>query len=598
MATTFNEEYLKALGERGLALVSKRSAIQMEMNAEARRKDLEQILFGDSQNYGIVSILSILHGQIWLASGRKTSKPILHDFDQAKTQYQSDFALSVTPAGDGAGGLHPPQNDNPEAGQDDVDINSAWLTDHGLEDSPSGTGVIQFAQFLAGAIGSAASANSDGRGPYTTQSEAQAQAAIDRGSGLLGLRTENSEIYSTGTGQDTHWWVGQNGIDTPDNFTVKDNILNALSDTQNGLSILLDCLPQEQSMLAGDKGDILQEFHVDLPDDTGLAQTVLDTQDFIDRIQSYRDYFGQFSDPSPSGNRADINSRLSEVIAFTSEIYSTLNDRVNQILSLAGDALSGTNKSLVFWVSETAAKPDGPYSMILAAQDVLTQVEDDIQKKDSRLSLFTTDYSQWIETPVINSIYNRAVAGLDQETIVRWEMDIIWNLVMSANKYRLLSKPLSQIPGINNDPWDDSCGEWIADVLSSGFLRNIVAKTPPAETTFFRLAAYDTSQGDSGDFARMDIMDTQSPQSDIVSEPVSFIQVDNTEAGQSVIQVPPDAGLKERDFLWIDGNIAQIIAVLDDMYALDTDYGTIASVQKLAGCYYVLPSAAVSDPEE
>jgi hypothetical protein len=168
-------------------------------------------------------------------------------------------------------------------------------------------------------------------------------------------------------------------------------------------------------------------------------------------------------------------------------------------------------------------------------------------------------------------------------------MDIIWNLIMSANKYKLLSKPLSQIPGMNNDPWDDSSGEWITNVLPSNFLRNIVSKTPPAETTFFRLAAFDTSLGDSGDFSRMDNINTQSFQSDIVSGPIEFIQVNNTESGQSVIQAAPEAGLKERDFLWVDGAIAQIMTVMDDQYALDTDYGTISSVQKLTGCYFVPP---------
>jgi len=55
-------------------------------------------------------------------------------------------------------------------------------------------------------------------------------------------------------------------------------------------------------------------------------------------------------------------------------------------------------------------------------------------------------------------------------------------------------------------------------------------------------------------------------------------------------------GLKERDFLWIDGDtIAQVMAVMDDKYALDTDYETISSVQKMFGVYFVAPSPI---PEE
>jgi hypothetical protein len=124
MAATFNEEYQKALGERGLALASKRFVVQMGIDANVLRDDLEKILFGDGVNYGIVSVLSLYYAQIYQGQGRKTSKPPLHDSVLAQSRYREDFALSVTPQGDGAGGLHPPQADNPSAGQDDVDVNS------------------------------------------------------------------------------------------------------------------------------------------------------------------------------------------------------------------------------------------------------------------------------------------------------------------------------------------------------------------------------------------------------------------------------------------------------------------------------------------
>lgn len=67
MATTFNAEYQKALGERGLALAGKRFAVQMGIDANKRREDLETILFGDGINYGIISIISLYYAQIyWL----------------------------------------------------------------------------------------------------------------------------------------------------------------------------------------------------------------------------------------------------------------------------------------------------------------------------------------------------------------------------------------------------------------------------------------------------------------------------------------------------------------------------------------------------
>jgi hypothetical protein len=192
----------------------------MGIDTNAGREDLEKILFWDGFNCGIVSILSLYYAQIWQGQGRKTSKPLLHNFDLAKSQYQAYFASSVTVAGDGAEGLHPPQADNPSAEQDDTDVNSIWLTTHGLDIDPTDTGINQLVQTLLDTIGLATSANGDGRGPYTTQVLAQAQSAKDKGSGVLGLRTENSEVYSTGT-KTLQWWIGQNGVDAPDSYAMK-----------------------------------------------------------------------------------------------------------------------------------------------------------------------------------------------------------------------------------------------------------------------------------------------------------------------------------------------------------------------------------------
>jgi hypothetical protein len=593
MPTTFNDEYKKALGERGLALKGKRSAIQMGVEADSRRIDLEKILFGDSTNYGVVSILSILYNQIWLGVGKQTSKPILHAPAIAKSQYQVDFDLSVTAGGDGSGGLHPPQTDNPDAGQDEVDPNSTWLTDHALEANPSGTEFLQLTQILTSLIGAVASVNGDGRGPYVSQVVAQAQAQIDRGSGILALRTENSEVYSTGTSP-VQWWIGQNGIDTPDNFTFGSGLNTALTNLKTILDSFTDCLQQEQDMINGVNGAIIQEFHVDLPDDSSALEVLIpQMQSYSDQLQEYIDYFNQFSDPSPSANQSEINNKLSAVISYLSSVNLTISDRVNTIPGLLGDANSGVNKHLTFWISAVVAKPDGPYAMITSAQDMLAQAQINLETKDDNLKFFTSDYSEWIESPPIQQIYNRAVLNFDQQTVNRWETHILWNLILSANKYKILSRPFSQLlPALSNDPWDDSSGQWITDVLPTNFLSNLLTIPPPTETTIFRIIAYDTSQGDSGDLDRMDDFDTQSPQSDIVSGPVAFTQLANTEVGQSVIQVDASAGLKERDFLWINGDmIAQVMAIVDDQYALDTDYGTISSVQRMFGVYFIAPSS-------
>jgi hypothetical protein len=593
MAITFNDEYQKALGERGLALVSKRFAIQMDVDANILRDDLEKILFGDGINYGIVSVLSLYYAQIWHGQGRKTLKPLLHDFSLAKSQYQANFSLSVTPAGDGVGGLHPPQTDNPAAGQDDVDVNSIWLTTHGLDTDPTGTGINQLIQTILNTIGVAASTNGDGRGPYTTQ--ALAQAAQDRGSGLLGVRTENSEVYSTGT-TTLQWWIGQNGIDTPDNSILKPALISGLTNIRDGLNGMVSLFQTTLAILQGTSRIILDEFKVELPvgDIPALASTISQFQNFSSEIQRYINYFDQYSDPSPSAECSAINARLENVKTYVQNIVNGVNNRCEGIPTLMGNVSSGLNKYLTHWIAKVVKKPDGPYAMILGAQEMLAMAETNLQKKNDNLNFFEQNRKRWLEVTFIQAVYDRAVLGLDQ-SLKRIEVDIMWNLIQAANKYKVLSKPFSEIPiPLSNAEWDESSGVWITNKLESGFLNNVRTVLPPTVTTVFRVISFDTNEGDAGDFQRIDAFNTKSNQTDIISEDLPFNQQPNA-AGfdgimRSVVLFNEETAkqIKERDFLWLnESEIAQIIGISDSNYMLDTDYGTIASIRKLTGLYYV-----------
>lgn len=602
MAAAFNEEYEKALGERGLALMSKRFAVQMGIDANARREDLEEILFGDEAgNYGIVSILSFYYAQIYQGQGKKTSKPLLHDFAMAKTQYQADFTLSVTPEGDGAGGLHPPQAGNPAAGQDDADVNSIWLTNHGLEDNPSGTGINQLIQTLLDTIGVAASANGDGRGPYASQALAQTQAAQDRGTGLLGLRTGNSEIYSTGTSPNLQWRIGQNGIDAPDNYASKADLISALTNVLNGLNSITSLFQTALSALQGTGSAILSEFKVELPADDidALNQAIAQFQGFSAAVQGHIDFFNQYSNPSPSADRAAISSRLESMKAGLQTIVDGVNARCDAVPALMGNASSGLNKHLIHWAAEAVKKPDGPYAMILGAETMLAMAETNIQKKNENLNFFEQDRDFWMEPAGIQAIYDRAVMNPDQ-SINRFETDIMWNLVQAANKYKVLSKPFSEIPlPLSNNAWDESSGTWAVNKLASGFLNNTLTITLPTETVMFRIVSFDTDEGGAGDFQRTDAFNTKSKQTDIVSEYLPFTQEADAPGPdgvkRSVVSFDEVTAkrVKERDFLWLnESDIAQVIGISDSNCMLDTDYGTIASLRKLTGLYYTAPAAA------
>jgi hypothetical protein len=604
MAATFNEGYQKALGERGLALVSKRFAVQMGIDANKRREDLEQILFGDGMNYGIVSVISLYYAQIYQGQGKKTSKPLLHDTGQAKTQYQADFTQSVKPEGDGAGGLHPPQADNPAAGQDDVDVNSLWLSTHGLDIIPGETGINQLVQTLLNTIGVAASENEDGRGPYATQALAEAQAAQDRGSGMLGSRSENSEIYSEGTAPDLQWWIGQNGIDAPDNYALKAVLISGLRDLRDGINGMASLYQTTLAVLQGEGRAILDEFRVELPeqDVSALAEAVALFQNFSLIILGHIDFFDQYGDPSPDTERATINARLEDVKAYVETIVNEVNSRCDGIPALLGNASRGINKHLTHWVAEVVRKPDGPYAMILGAEIMRAMAESNIQKKDDDLHFFEQDRNRWIEATVIQAVYDRAVLDLDQ-TVKRVETDIMWNLIQSANKYRVLSKPFAEVPlPLSNAEWDESSGAWVTDKLESGFLNNMLTVTPPVETTIFRIISFDTDEGDAGDFQRTDAFNTKSKQTDIISDALPFAQeVDapgTDGVKRSVVSFDESTAkqVRERDFLWLnESEIAQVIGISDSNYMLDTDYGTITSLRKLTGLYYVAPVPTVPE---
>jgi hypothetical protein len=354
------------------------------------------------------------------------------------------------------------------------------------------------------------------------------------------------------------------------------------------------------AMLQGVNRVMLDEFKVELPveDIPVLSSVISQFKTFASTVQEYLDFFNQYSDPSPETERSAINARLENVKTFVQTIVTGVNSRCDGIPALMGNTSSGLNKHVTHWIAEVVKKPDGPYAMILGARDMLTMAETNIHKKDENLHFFERDHNLWMEPTLIQAIYDRAVMNLDQ-TINRFETNIMWNLIQSANKYKVLSKPFSEIViPLSNAAWDESSGVWVTDKLKSGFLNNTLTINPPKVTTVFRIISFDTAEGVAGDFQRADAFNTKSKQTDIISGVLSFTQQSCFPGPdgimRSVISFGEEAGkqVKERDFLWLnESEIAQVIGISDSNYMLDTDYGTIDSLRKLMGLYYVAPIA-------
>jgi hypothetical protein len=358
------------------------------------------------------------------------------------------------------------------------------------------------------------------------------------------------------------------------------------------------------AMLQGTGRVILDEFKVELPliDMLALDSAISQFKNFSSEIQGHIDYLNQYSDPSPQAERSEINAGLESVKTYVQNIVNEVNNRCAGIPELMGNASSGLNKHLTHWVAEVVKKPDGPYAMILGSQNMLAMAETNIQKKDENLNLFEQNRERWMESTLIQAIYDRVVLYLDQ-TIKRVETDIMWNLIQSANKYKVLSKPFIEIPTpVSNAEWDESSGAWITGKLDSGFLNNVRTITPPTVTTIFRVVSFDTEEGDVGDFQRTDAFNTKSKQTDIISETLSFSRQPNA-AGpdgimRSVVAFNEETAkqIKDRDFLWLnESEIVQIIGVSDSNYMLDTDYGTVTTLRKLTGLYYVAPADIIAE---
>jgi hypothetical protein len=422
---------------------------------------------------------------------------------------------------------------------------------------------------------------------------------------------------------------------------MKSALISGLQNLRNGINDMVGLYQTTLAMLQGEGNAVLDEFQIELPqqDVSALTDAIALFQNFSQTIQGHIDFFNQYSDPSPATERAAINARLETVKTYGGIIVNGVNDRCDGIPALLGDASRGVNKHLTHWVAEVVKKPDGPYAMILGVDIMLAIAESNIQKKDDDLNFFELDKNRWIEATIIQAIYDRAIIDLDQ-TIKRFETDIMWNLIQSANKYKVLSKPFDDIPlPLTNAEWDESQGTWVTDKLESGFLNNIKTITPPTQSIMFRIVCYDTSEGGLSDFPRTDAFNTKSKQTDIISEFLLFTREEDAPGPDGVLrsvislsviyQAEPwfndwessefpyndiagspfafnipalnnhiEKRVRERDFLWLnESEIAQVIAVSESNYMLDTVYETITSIRKLTGFYYVAPLEVLNDSE-
>ena len=593
--TTYSTEYEKARGVRSNAIMAIRSVRTLKEEAETRRDDLLPILFGQGTDQGIMSIIALYMEQARLTAGRKTSTPNFSS-DYA-TQFKSDLALCVTGSGDGDDGLYPPEiieGQPSEKAQKDFNKNSKWLNSYSLESvaAASSKGIKQFCQDVLTVVGTSALANANHRGPYSSQADAESQAQIDRGSGYLALRTENSEVYleasgsfssSSGESSAETWYIGKNGIDTPDNYTFKADLISVLDSLLTSMNSYKTNLENTLSALAN-RGAILEEFKVELPtDESRLNSALTKIIGDIELITSYRTYFNVIS-TGTSSNRAAINAKLENLKTDCNTLITYYETASSQSTLELGDVNSGIRKNLIYWTEELVKKPDGAYTILEGVPQLLSDAESQLSNADTRLNAFSSDVNSWLSVPSILGVFNQAVLNTDK-SIKRWETHIMWKNVLPANKYKILRKVVTSFSGINNDAWDIQDPTVIIELNEAGFLLTEHVITPPTQHTLFRVFACD--EDGSSFIKRADSFNSYSEQSDVISNPISFSELPKQEECSCLHITEEKMPFVETDFVIInDSKLAQVQSVSENDLRLDDDYGEINSIKKLFGFYF------------
>lgn len=603
---TYSVEYEKAREVRSNAVMAIRSVRTLKEDAETRRDDLLPILFGQGTDQGIMSVIALYMEQARLTAGRKTSTP---DFSSDYvTQFKSDLALCVKGSGDGDDGLYPPEiidGQPSEKAQKDFNKNSKWLNSYSLESvaAASSKGIKQFCQDVLTAVGTSALANANHRGPYPSQTDAESHAQIDRGSGYLALRTENSEIYSEASGSSSSssgeasgsssssseepaaetWYIGKNGIDTPDNYTFKADLISVIDSLLTSMNSYKINLENTLAALAN-KGAILEEFKVELPtDESRLNSAMTKIIGDIELITSYRTYFNAIS-TGTSSNRTAINAKLEDLKTDCNALITYYETASSQSTLELGDINSGIRKGLIYWTEELVKKPDGAYATLEGIPQLLSDAESQLQNADTRLNAFSSDVNSWLSVPEAMGVFNQAVLNIDK-SIKRWETHITWKNVLPANKYKILRKVVTSFSGINNDAWDIQDPTVIVELNEAGFLLTEHIITPPTQHTLFRVLACD--EDGSSFIKRADSFNSYSEQSDVISNPISFSELPKQEECSCLHITEEKMPFVETDFAIInDSVLAQVQSVSENDLRLDDDYGEINSIKKLFGFYF------------
>ncbi|MGL5913510.1 MAG: hypothetical protein ACRCZB_05040 [Bacteroidales bacterium] len=574
--TTYLDEFEKSKNNRSNSMLSLRSMRKMEVDTEDRKQSLLRILFRADDESGIMDLMQCYYKLVRMSSGKNTLSP---DFSSDyKAQYISNFELSVKGSGDGEEGLYPPTPEQPEKAVDVFNKNSKWVSTFGLEETATYIGVVPQSEILFSEIGTVAIRNSDRRGPYSTLDLAEKASIEDRGTGFLSLRTENSEVYK----ESTSYYIGKNGIDTPDNYSFKEQLIDMLDehlqklvDYKDSIILAIDFLERSSKTL--------KEFLVPMPNDKANLEIILDkikteTLEYTE----YKEYF--LGIEATEETRDEINQKLEDLKLKLSESIASFSKYSEDHISILGDSKNGAKKSLVFWVNEIVKKPDGCFSTLEGLSTIKPNAEIKLKEANGALKEFSSNTNEWLIKTEITGTFVQATLNLDK-SIKHWSLFLTWKGILPSNKYKIYKKPFSFFNGeITNKEWDIPEFSEVVTLTEVGFLATQLEMPPPKESMIFRIRPCD--EDTNVELQRIDEFNSYSNQSDIISEEIDFIQKDNID-DRTVLEISKQGFIRESDFVYLNNSIlAQVSVVSENLIMLDSNHGKVETLKKLYGFYF------------
>ena len=330
-------------------------------------------------------------------------------------------------------------------------------------------------------------------------------------------------------------------------------------------------------------GTLLPEFNIQVPSVDASKEAYL--QSILQYLSAAKDLL------QSSKSQSTVNAKLMELKSKLRDLSSFAEEYGSAIL----DWIFPLKLALTFWIELIVRKPDGVYAVLGSLTSLIENAEKVLAKADERVSFLTgsnamrtvslTEEHKWLAQPKMIGIFRQPIFDLDK-SLNRWELIIQWGHVPGANQYKLLYKPVTSFAGITNDHWTDGYQTIdIKDVNEAGFAITKLILPLPTSSLLYRVVAL---EAESSSLPMMGGFNTESIQSDIVSEPIPFT-ISGELDGKTVVVI--DSKVLEQYqignacFLIVDDTLAQVLSISEDRVMLDSKY-SFSKLRKIEGLFY------------